>query len=307
VTYWQRIAVVSRAGGCRSVGGRSRTCARRSYGTTCDLQLVTSVVFVFVLVAAAAGATASGADGARERRQERLVFVHGERLRTLAPGGGPGRPLQVAKQRSAAPAWSPDGTQVAFVAERDGDRDLFLAHPDGTGVRAVSTTPRAEADPAWAPNGRALAYAADNRLIVVRLADGLRRRLVTAGVTIGNPTWSPDASTIAYSVARADGTAHLYVIAASGGRPKPLTSGGVTDTDPAWSPGGRYVAFVRRDEAVSPFARLHVIGPNGTGLRSLLDDSEPHADPAWSPRGNRVAFSRGSGGMAEIFTVALDG
>jgi Lysyl oxidase/WD40-like Beta Propeller Repeat len=262
---------------------------------------------VTVAIAAVVLAPAASVAGGTGQRQERLLFVQGARLRTVAPGGGPGKPLGVRTLEPTAPAWSADGTQLAFVANVDGNADLFLAHADGTGVRPIGTTPRAEADPAWAPDGSVLAYVADNRLAILRFTDGARRRLATDGVAIGNPTWSPDGSRIAFSVARADGTAHIYVVPVEGGEAIRVTDGAVMDSDPAWSPGGRFIAFVRRDEAVSPLARLHLMRPDGSELRLFFEDSEPHGDPAWSPRGNRLAFSRGLDAASEIFTIALDG
>ena len=99
---------------------------------------------------------------------------------------------------------------VAFVRRPAGEYDLYLANADGSGVRPLIATPR----PGTSQTGRdghALAYASGNRLVVVQLADGSQRRLMAAGSTIRNLTWSPDGKRIAFSIERADGTASVLI------------------------------------------------------------------------------------------------
>jgi Tol biopolymer transport system component len=49
------------------------------------------------------------------------------------------------------PAWSPDGTKIAFVSERDGNPDIYVMNGDGTAVRRFTDDPAEDADPAWSP------------------------------------------------------------------------------------------------------------------------------------------------------------
>ena len=50
-----------------------------------------------------------------------------------------------------SPAWSPDGTQIAFESYRDGDREIYIMRSDGTDVRQLTMNDTAELMPAWSP------------------------------------------------------------------------------------------------------------------------------------------------------------
>lgn len=250
------------------------------------------------------------ASAAALEQHERILFVQGNEnthVRSVSPGGGPGRALIDPAFGVMSPDWSPDGTQIAFVSSVGGSPDIYVMNADGSGIRAFAAGRRGEGYPAWSPDGKHIAYTIENRLYVRRIDDGTTRRLDASGVGIYQPSWSPDGERIAYSVDRADQRAHIWVVAARGGRPRPLTAGEVRDVDPAWSPGGRFIAFIRHDDPFSPFRHLWVMEANGASAHPLLADPESHASPAWSPSGGRIAFSRGLEEAAELFTVALDG
>jgi Lysyl oxidase/WD40-like Beta Propeller Repeat len=243
-------------------------------------------------------------------QHERILFVQGNdetHLRTVSPGGGPGQGLGEPGFGIKAPDWSPDGTQIAFVSSVAGSPDIYIANADGTGVRPFAAGNRGEDYPAWSPDGRSIAYTIGNALYVRSLEGDDTRRIARDGVDIFRPSWSPDGKRIAYSVDRADQTAHIWVVPARGGRPNLLTTGDVRDLHPAWSPGGRFIAFVRYENIVSPISHLWLMEADGTEAHPVFADAEHHASPAWSPSGGRIAFSRGLEEAAELYTVGLDG
>ena len=78
------------------------------------------------------------------------------------------------------PAWSPDGKWIAFNAGNDGDHDLYLMHPDGSGVHRLT---RAGGElPAWSPDGEWIVYAAPVGLTLIQ-PDGSNPRRVNVGVS----------------------------------------------------------------------------------------------------------------------------
>jgi WD40 repeat protein len=96
---------------------------------------------------------------------------------TTAPGGG--RSIQVydvASQQTttlfdfspasydSGPAWSPDGKEIAFESDLDGDMDIYIMNADGTNVRQITHNTIWDEGPAWSPDGRQLAFSsgADN-------------------------------------------------------------------------------------------------------------------------------------------------
>ncbi len=152
------------------------------------------------------------------------------------------------------PAWSPDGTQIAFVSGRGGGddwlfyTDIYVMDADGEDeyLRRL-TNSNSSGTPAWSPDGTQIAYNGAGASLYVMDADGSNvRELTSCGE---NPTWSPDGKQIAYNepgicFGTAGGAADIHVIDADGSNDYRLTDNKAHDGDPAWSPDGRKIAFV---------------------------------------------------------------
>jgi Ca2+-binding RTX toxin-like protein len=198
--------------------------------------------------------------------------------------------------RFSSPAWSPDGTQVAF--ERTGQ--LWVANMDGTGMRAVSDTPGPEYNPAWSPDGSRLAFMRDGAIWVVN-ADGTREHQVTTMCCNDYPTWSPDGTKIAFESYRS-GLWQVHVLDLAVGEPAlQLTESGGANRWPDWSPDGSQIVFVsgRRQDS----ADLWVMNTDGTAETALTALSGGEKYPSWSPDGQQVAYSR----AAEVAVIGRDG
>ncbi len=152
------------------------------------------------------------------------------------------------------PAWSPDGTRIAFVRS-DGNgfsQDLYLMNADGTGA--------------------------------TRLASG-------AGI-LAHPTWSPDGSRIAFT--GFDGTAFgIFVMNRDGtDLTEVFSEPGWVAEYPAWSPDGTKIAFTKWadqpevagcDPASTCTSQIYLMNPDGTGVRRLTDVPEGGSRPVWQP------------------------
>ena len=57
-----------------------------------------------------------------------------------------------------APAWSPDGKQIAFRADIDGNGDIYVINADGTGRVNLTNNPASDWSPAWSPDGSMIAF-----------------------------------------------------------------------------------------------------------------------------------------------------
>jgi TolB protein len=173
--------------------------------------------------------------------------------------GGPARQITRARGSSfdGTPAWSPDGSRVAFTRATFGDDsedarfDLFTVAPDGTGLRKIVS---GGGDPSWSPDGERITYSsirdrlgitcfqecATSGEIYVADADGKgQRRLTRTEADEGSPAWSPDGRRIAFVSDKSDRRAHeneIYVMNADGTRVRRLTQNQVWDLEPAWRP-----------------------------------------------------------------------
>jgi len=94
-------------------------------------------------------------------------------------------------------SFSPDGSQVLFVSDRDGDPDLYLMNADGSDVQQLTNEPGYDGGPFFSPDGRWITYRTDriekDRLhIHVMRADGSHDTAVTAGESVEwAPYWHP--------------------------------------------------------------------------------------------------------------------
>jgi Tol biopolymer transport system component len=267
---------------------------------------VLAVVFATPLLSGAGGA----AGAAAERREPPLAMIVATGAAATSAVLADGRwevELPFLHPGDTAPAVSPDGNRIAFVSERDGNAEVYVADARTGTVRRLTRSRIPDRAPAWAPGGRQLVWqrgrpgAAD---IVVARADGLGRRLLVRGAgDDAEPAWSPDGTRIAFSSNR-DGRRQLWIVAATGGVPERLAETAGRAFAPAWSPEGRRIVFVRESARDSDLWMLDVTDGS---TRKLTRGPGRDSRPDWSPRGGGIAFARVAAGRTSIWIVGADG
>ena len=56
------------------------------------------------------------------------------------------------------PVWSPDGRQIAFVSQRDGNYEIYVMNADGSNQTSLTQNPVSDEQPVWSPDGRQIAF-----------------------------------------------------------------------------------------------------------------------------------------------------
>ncbi|HUF88556.1 MAG TPA: DJ-1/PfpI family protein [Gemmatimonadota bacterium] len=208
------------------------------------------------------------------------------------------------------PAFSPDGTRIAYAYHVDGeDPEIMTMAPDGSGASPVTDNATIGWGPSWSPDGTRIAYEStreDNGDVwIIDLESGAESRFTDDPSRDLAPAWSPDGSTIAFQTDR-EGRYSIYGVEIDGAGARALESVQGDAVAPAWSPDGGRIAFAHV-AGDGNRTQIYVTEPNGPATRVTRSDRADFA-PAWSPDGRRIAFiARGGTGTWDVWVVDADG
>lgn len=189
------------------------------------------------------------------------------------------------------PVWSPDGRKIAFVSDRDGEREIWVMNADGRGRRQLTHNDADEHDPDWSPDGRQIAFERNDGLhdeeIYVVNTDGTGERQLTANETNDySPSWSPDGRQIAFASDRGGGRSDIFVMKADGTGQRSLTRTRAGGDRPSWEPNGRRIVF---ECGAADLCMMS--STNGGGFRRLArGPAGEMLAPTWSKDGRKIAF-----------------
>ena len=230
--------------------------------------------------------------------------------------------------RDLAPSWSPDGTQIVFISDRDGHVpkgrvwstfEIYVMDADGGNPQNLTNDPNSDLSPVWSPDGKRIVFSSNREVnfeIYVMDADGGNpQKLTNNPGTDHHPSWSPDGKRIAFSSYR-DGhfiadsglTSEIYAMDADGKNQQRLTENRKHDDSPAWSPDGTRIVFSSDRKGDFTNYQIYVMDADGGNLQRLTENRDNDGAPSWSPDGNRIAFlSYGDNNEGDIYVMDADG
>lgn len=208
--------------------------------------------------------------------------------------------------RDGRPLWSPDGSRIAFVSDRNQDDkgrgQVWTIPADGGEAQRLTSLASPVEDFSWSPDG--------TRLVCV------------SKVREGEPTPDTDIRVITTIRYRFDGEGYLdnryrqlFLVDAAGGSAKQLTSGAFDHHGPSWSPTGYEIAFAANLNEGWELDRrqdIHILRPDTGKIRQVSDGTGSWGQPTWSPDGRTIACIgtrdyMGGAPLTEVFVVPASG
>lgn len=200
-------------------------------------------------------------------------------------------------------AWSPDGTQIAYVrrnwAVSPPTSRIYVVNADGTGNMQLSQGEGTDNHPSWSPDGVRLSFSREvlssgsddpivtgsRSIVTVDAETGSDLMVVAGGQSrwYDAPRWSPDGRRFAFvesgrlGVMDADGSNERFLI------------GGVRDEAVSWSPDGSSIAYSSGDHRESD---IYIVEVEEVRSRQVTSSAGPESRPAWSPDGKRIAYGK---------------
>jgi TolB protein len=217
---------------------------------------------------------------------------------------------------SIQPAISPDRNTIAFVSNRDGNWEIYVAPANGNGPaqRVTYNTFAADLDPVWSPDGRFLVYSSNRRghydlfLMDITAGPDSEVQLTSDPANNVNPVYSPDGSKIYYETT-IDGKSQIYVLNLSNLadlKPVRVSDGAGADYNPTVSRQGDKIAY-RSYRGDGRIGVLYVANADGSSPKPVSDPSATALNQVWSPSGNYVAYQSNLGGVTSVYVTDLQG
>ena len=180
------------------------------------------------------------------------------------------------------PTWSPDGSVIVFLSDRDGQA-LRVMNPDGSDDHQIPWLPASSSYSLSRDWSHVAAYV-DRQLVVERL-DGSDRLSVGLATYLARASWSPDGTRVTFTAPSATPNEADVVVARVDGSDTHRVALG---RDPVWAPSGERIAYV-----AGPYGKneLHLVNSDGSGDVRLMSGGADYL-PSWSPDGTRLAVVR---------------
>jgi TolB protein len=205
-----------------------------------------------------------------------------------------------------SPAWSPDGTRIAYVSFEQGRSIVFVHNLVDGSRRVLAAYDGINSAPAWTPDGKRLALALSKdgvSQIYMIDADGSDlTRLTNSNAIDTEPSFSPDGKYILFTSDRG-GSPQIYRMSVTGNSVERMTFEGGYNVTPRYSPDGKSFAYIQRSQGRYSLALMDL----ATRQSVILSDSSLDGSPAFAPNGRLILYASIVGGHGILAAVSSDG
>jgi TolB protein len=196
-------------------------------------------------------------------------------------------PAGAAGGSNQSPAWSGDGTKIAFSSSRSGDSEIWVADASGANLRSITSLRGPNVAPTWNPRSNSQLAWAGGRTGLPQIytmdQDGANvQRLTDSGYAV-SPSWSPNGQFLTFAWDRkygpgAPGGRDIYVMDIASKRWLQLTHDAGVNDYPSWAPDNRHIVFER---AINGRSQIWTMLSDGTEQHQLTQTGSNFM-PNWS-------------------------
>lgn len=234
------------------------------------------------------------ADISTDRRVSNLWIVNFD--------GSEHRPLTTGTYSDASPRWSPDGTRLAYVSDRDGKPQLYVRWMDSGQSAKFTDLENSPSGISWSPDGKQIAFTA--------LVPATPPKIATMPAAPDGAKWADPPKVYEDLIYRFNGPGYLkaaysqvFVVSADGGAPRQLTAGnfphGPNTGDfggsfATWAPEGNSLIISMNGTTNFEYEPLHTevfeLSVADGSLKQLTHRNGPNDSPGISPDGKLIAY-----------------
>ncbi len=263
----------------------------------------------------------------------------GTQVWVVPASGGEARQFTRGEKNATAPDWSPDGTTLAFLSDRekDGERQVWMIRANGGEAWSVTSHKGGISSFRFSPDGKQLLFLAtdqpakeeeerkkvkDDTIVIDRdlkmahmwvwnIEKKEEKRITDGDFTVSDPQWSTDGTQISYTVRptpKADdgNLSDVWVMNVATGAKRKLEDTPAPSDSARWSPDGKWIAYTGTadvNEGVST-TYLYIIPSAGGSPKQLTAKFDLNAGtPVWSRDGKTIYFSANVLQANEVFSA----
>jgi len=209
-------------------------------------------------------------------------------------------------QPMMSPAWSPDGSKLAYVSFEKRKPEIYIQNLYSQQRTKVTSFEGINGAPVWSPDGKKLALTLSKSgnpdIYILELATKKLSQLTKHWGIDTEPSWMPDGSELVFTSSRT-GKPQIYRMSVRGGHPKRVTYEGKYNASAEVSSDGKNMVFVQGEGNVFKIATMDL----QSGFIQQVTEGPLDESPSYSPNGSMILYASTDKFQGVLAAVSSDG
>ena len=253
--------------------------------------------------------------GIRGAFATRVVYVtvnkkqDGSKQFTLQVSDADGYNPQVLLESSEpllSPAWSPDGSKIAYVSFEGKNSEIYIQDVTTGKRERVASNPGINSAPAWSPDGKRLALTLSKdgnpEIYIMNISNKSLTRITNNFAIDTEPTWSSDGKFLAFTSDRG-GNPQIYEVKIGENKARRLSFNGAYNAGATYSPDDESLAVVHGNKGIYKIGLLD----RSSGQVNALTDSRMDESPSFAPNGHMIIYTTTGASGTALAAISVDG